>query len=259
MSRPEQNDLFLSTSFRDGGNAQWIEDLYARYEADPASVDEQWRAFFAALQEDPGQVVQNARGASWKKPHWPVHANGELVSALDGNWGEVEKAVTDKVKAKAEAKGIELSATDVQQATRESVKALMMIRAYRMRGHLHADLDPLNLTPPRVAPELDPASYGFYEADLDRKIFIDHVLGLEFATVREMLGILRRTYCQTIGVEFMHISSPEEKAWIQERIEGPDKEVSFTREGKRAILNKLVEAEGFEKLSLIHISQGIVR
>ena len=123
----------------------------------------------------------------------------------------------------------------------------MMIRAYRMRGHLHADLDPLNLTPPRVAPELDPASYGFYEADLDRKIFIDHVLGLEFATVREMLGILRRTYCQTIGVEFMHISSPEEKAWIQERIEGPDKEVSFTREGKRAILNKLVEAEGFEK------------
>ena len=247
MSRAEQNDLFLSTSFLYGGNAQWIEDLYARYEADPASVDEQWRAFFAALQEDPGQVVQNARGASWKKPHWPVHANGELVSALDGNWGEVEKAVTDKVKAKAEAKGIELSATDVQQATRDSVKALMMIRAYRMRGHLHADLDPLNLTPPRVAPELDPASYGFYEADLDRKIFIDHVLGLEFATVREMLGILRRTYCQTIGVEFMHISSPEEKAWIQERIEGPDKEVSFTREGKRAILNKLVEAEGFEK------------
>ncbi|OYW57923.1 MAG: 2-oxoglutarate dehydrogenase E1 component [Rhizobiales bacterium 12-68-15] len=247
MSRAEQNDLFLSTSFLYGGNAQWIEDLYARYEADPASVDEQWRAFFAALQEDPGQVVQNARGASWKKPHWPVHANGELVSALDGNWGEVEKVVTDKVKAKAEAKGIELSATDVQQATRDSVKALMMIRAYRMRGHLHADLDPLNLTPPRVAPELDPASYGFYEADLDRKIFIDHVLGLEFATVREMLGILRRTYCQTIGVEFMHISSPEEKAWIQERIEGPDKEVSFTREGKRAILNKLVEAEGFEK------------
>lgn len=247
MSRAEQNDLFLSTSFLYGGNAQWIEDLYARYEADPASVDEQWRSFFGALQEDPSQVVQNARGASWKKPHWPVHANGELVSALDGNWGEVEKAVGDKVKAKAQEKGIELSASDVQQATRDSVKALMMIRAYRMRGHLHADLDPLHLTPPREAPELEPASYGFYEADLDRKIFIDHVLGLEFATVREMIAILRRTYCRTIGVEFMHISSPEEKAWIQERIEGPDKEVSFTREGKRAILNKLVEAEGFEK------------
>ncbi len=247
MSRAEQNDLFLSTSFLYGGNAQWIEDLYARYEADPESVDPQWQSFFAALKEDPAQVIQNAKGASWKKQGWPIHANGDLVSALDGNWADVEKVVAEKVKAKAEAKGSVISATDVQQATRDSVKALMMIRAYRMRGHLHADLDPLKLTPPREAPELDPVSYGFYEADLDRKIFIDHVLGLEFATVREMITILRRTYCRTIGVEFMHISSPEEKAWIQERIEGPDKEVSFTREGKRAILNKLVEAEGFEK------------
>ncbi len=123
----------------------------------------------------------------------------------------------------------------------------MMIRAFRMRGHLEAQLDPLGLEPPAPHPELDPASYGFTEADLDRKIFIDHVLGLEFASVREMVAILRRTYCQTIGIEFMHMSDPEEKAWLQERIEGPDKEISFTREGKRAILNKLVEAEGFEK------------
>jgi 2-oxoglutarate dehydrogenase E1 component len=247
MSRADQNEQLLATSFLYGGNAQWIDDLYARYEADPASVDAQWQSFFAALNDDPAQVRKNADGASWKRPNWPIHANGELVSALDGNWIEVEKKVADKVQAKAQKAGIEFSSTDVQQATRDSVKALMMIRAYRMRGHLHADLDPLKLTPPREAPELDPVSYGFYEADLDRKIFIDNVLGLEFATVREMIAILRRTYCRTIGVEFMHISSPEEKAWIQERIEGPDKEVSFTREGKRAILNKLVEAEGFEK------------
>ena len=94
---------------------------------------------------------------------------------------------------------------------------------------------------------MHPSTYGFTEADYDRKIFIDHVLGLEYATVREMLAILRRTYCWTIGYEFMHISDPEEKAWIQERVEGPDKEIAFTREGKRAILNKLIEAEGFEK------------
>ncbi|GLI24973.1 2-oxoglutarate dehydrogenase E1 component [Xanthobacter flavus] len=247
MSRAEQNDVFLNTSFLYGANAAWIEDLYARYETDPNSVSAEWQAFFAALKDDPNQVIENARGASWKKPNWPVHANGELVSAMDGQWIEVEKAIADKVKAKAQKSGVEFSATEVQQATRDSVKALMMIRAYRMRGHLHANLDPLGLTPPREAPELDPASYGFYEADLDRKIFIDHVLGLEFATVREMVAILRRTYCASVGVEFMHISSPEEKAWIQERIEGPDKEVTFTREGKRAILNKLVEAEGFEK------------
>ncbi|QTL05844.1 2-oxoglutarate dehydrogenase E1 component [Aquabacter sp. L1I39] len=247
MSRADQNDQFLATSFLYGANAAWIEDLYARYEADPSSVDAQWQSFFSALKDDPNEVRKNAEGASWKKSGWPIHANGELVSAMDGNWIEVEKKVSDKVKEKAQKAGVEFSASEVQQATRDSVKALMMIRAYRMRGHLHADLDPLHLTPPREAPELDPASYGFYEADLDRKIFIDHVLGLEFATVREMLAILRRTYCRSIGVEFMHISSPEEKAWIQERIEGVDKEVSFTREGKRAILNKLVEAEGFEK------------
>ena len=135
----------------------------------------------------------------------------------------------------------------MQQATRDSIHALMLIRAYRMRGHLHANLDPLGLEPAKNEEELDPRSYGFTDADLDRKIFLDNVLGLEFATIREILAILRRTYCQTLGVEFMHISDPAQKAWMQERIEGRDKEITFTREGKRAILNKLVEAEGFEK------------
>ena len=121
----------------------------------------------------------------------------------------------------------------------------MMIRAFRMRGHLHADLDPLGIAKPlEDYNELSPQNYGFTEADYDRPIFIDHVLGLEWATIREMLDILTRTYCSTLGVEFMHISDPEEKAWIQARIEGPDKAIAFTSEGKRAILQKLVEAEG---------------
>ncbi|MPT21659.1 MAG: 2-oxoglutarate dehydrogenase E1 component, partial [Starkeya sp.] len=251
MSRADVNETFLNTSFLYGANAAWIEDLYARFEADPNSVDAEWQAFFAGLKDAPADVEKSARGASWKKEGWPIHANGELVSAMDGQWIEVEKAIGRKVEAraaeKAQKSGVELTSADVQQATRDSVKALMMIRAYRMRGHLHAKLDPLGLEPVRAAPELDPASYGFREADLDRPIFIDHVLGMEFATVRQMVAILQRTYCATLGVEFMHISSPEEKAWIQERIEGPDKEITFTREGKRAILNKLVEAEGFEK------------
>ncbi len=135
----------------------------------------------------------------------------------------------------------------MQQATRDSIHALMLIRAYRIRGHFHAKLDPLGLEPEKNEQELDPRSYGFTEADLDRKIFLDKVLGLEFATMREIVAILRRTYCETLGVEFMHISDPAQKAWIQERIEGKDKEIAFTREGKRAILNKLIEAEGFEK------------
>ena len=123
----------------------------------------------------------------------------------------------------------------------------MLIRAYRMRGHFHAKLDPLGIEPARDREELDPRSYGFTEADFDRKIFLDHVLGLEYATLREIVAICERTYCQTLGVEFMHITNAAQKGWIQERIEGPDKEISFTREGRRAILMKLVEAEGFEK------------
>ena len=108
----------------------------------------------------------------------------------------------------------------------------MMIRAYRMRGHLHANLDPLGLEPRPDHVELHPSSYGFEESDWDRKIFIDHVLGLEFATIHEMLALLRRTYCSTIGFEFMHISDPAAKAWIQQRIEGPDKEIAFTDRGQ---------------------------
>ncbi|AZO80770.1 MULTISPECIES: 2-oxoglutarate dehydrogenase E1 component [unclassified Bosea (in: a-proteobacteria)] len=247
MARQDINEALAQTGFLYGGNAAYIEDLYARYQADPKSVDPEWQGFFAGLNDDKQSVVDNAKGASWKRPNWPIPAGGELVSALDGNWAAVEKAVGEKLGAKAKAAGATLSAADVQQATRDSVRAIMLIRAYRMRGHLHAQLDPLGIESQKDPEELSPAAFGFSDADLDRKIFIDNVLGLEFATIREMTAILQRTYCQTIGIEFMHISDPEQKAWLQERIEGPDKEIAFTREGKKAILNKLVETEGFEK------------
>ncbi len=235
------------TSFLYGGNADYVEDLYARYEADPASVDAEWQAFFKSLKDERTDVLRSARGPSWEQPNWPQRPQGELVAALDGDWREVEKGVADKVKARAQVTGVELTTAEVQQATRDSIHALMLIRAYRARGHFHANLDPLGLEPHKDEVDLDPRSYGFGDADMDRKIFLDKVLGLEFGTVREILAILRRTYCQTLGVEFMHISDPAQKGWMQERIEGPDKEISFTREGKRAILNKLIEAEGFEK------------
>lgn len=247
MARQDANEKLLNTAFLYGANAPYIEDLHARYEQDPSSVDAEWQAFFGALKDDKQAVEKAAKGPSWEKANWPIHANGDLVSALDGNWAQVEKAMGDKIKAKAQTKGAEISQADVQQATRDSVRAIMLIRAYRVRGHLHAKLDPLEINPRPNDQELHPSHYGFSEADWDRKIFLDNVLGLEFGTIREIVAILDRTYCQTLGVEFMHISDPVEKAWIQERIEGPDKEISFTKEGKRAILNKLVEAEGFEK------------
>ncbi len=247
MARQDSNAALAATSFLYGVNAPYIEDLQARYGRDPTSVDAEWRAFFEGLQDLPDNVAAELRGPSWRRADWPPLVNGELVAALDGNWGATEAAIGEKIKKGVARRGAEISDGQVQQAARDSVRAIMMIRAYRMRGHFHAKLDPLNLQPINGEAELDPASYGFTEADYDRKIFIDHVLGLEFATIPEMLEILRRTYCSTLGVEFMHISDAAEKGWMQERIEGPDKTISFTENGKRAILNKLAEAEGFER------------
>ncbi len=244
MSRQDANAAFALTSFLYGGNADYIDDLYARYEADPKSVDAEWQTFFQSLKDNSVDVERNARGPSWGRPDWPPLPGGDLVAALDGNWTET---LGVKVKAQAQSRGVDISSAEVERATRDSVRALMLIRAYRARGHFHANLDPLGLEPQKNEEELDPRTYGFNDADLDRPIFLDKVLGLEFGTIRQIVTILRRTYCQTLGVEFLHISNGAQKSWIQERIEGPDKEISFTREGKRAILNKLVEAEGFEK------------
>ena len=248
MTRQEKNEQFLLSSFLYGGNATYIEDLYSRFKTDPASIDPTWASYFGRLEDTSADVAANADGPSWGRSDWPQTANGDLVSALDGNWGEiVVKTGAALTKKAAETGAPAPTPVDVMQSTRDSIRAIMMIRAYRMRGHLHADLDPLKLKQDESAPELDPATYGFTEADYDRKIFIDHVLGLEFATLHEMLAILKRTYCSTVGVEYMHISDPEAKQWVQERMEGPDKEIKFTENGKKAILNKLIEAEGFEK------------
>ncbi|CAF26800.1 2-oxoglutarate dehydrogenase E1 component [Bartonella quintana] len=253
MARQDEiNSLFAQTSFLYGGNANYIDQLYAEYEKNPTSVDSQWRAFFETLQDNKEDVLKNAQGATWRREHWPLKENGELVSALDGDWFALEKHLGGKLKEKIATgvtqKGKTSSKQDIIQATRDSVHALMMIHAFRARGHLHARLDPLQLAEKlEDYKELSPEAYGFTSADYERPIFIDNVLGLEYATIPQMLEILNRTYCSTIGVEYMHISDPAQKTWLQERIEGPDNRISFTPKEKKAILNKLIEAEGFEQ------------
>ena len=143
--------------------------------------------------------------------------------------------------------GVTVSDDAIKQAVLDSVRAIMIIRAYRIRGHLVADLDPLGMRDIGNHPELDPKSYGFSDTDLDRPIFIDNVLGLEIASMRQIIEIVKRIYCGTFALQYMHISNPEESGWLKERIEGFGKEIAFTREGRKAILRKLVEAEGFEK------------
>ena len=211
MNKTDLITAFEQSSFLYGGNAQFIEGLYAKFLENPAAVDVHWRQFFAGLDDDPASAKQQVSGPSWARKDWPLAPTSELVSAFDGNWPVIEKAVGARIEAKAKDAGTDLSVDEVRKATMDSVRALMMIRAFRMRGHLAADLDPLKLAERPPQPELDPASYGFSEADLDRPIFLDKVLGLEQATIRQIIDILKRTYCHTLGVEFMHISDPVQK------------------------------------------------
>lgn len=247
MSRQELNDLFAKTSFLQGTNAGYIEDLYAKFQQNPASVDAAWQDFFSYLKDNANDAAQASDGPSWARKDWPVHQDNELTSALANDWPAVETHIANKISSKAQNGGVELSSEQMRQATQDSIRALMLIRAYRVRGHLAADLDPLGLSNIEPHPELRPEEYGFGPEDLDRPIFIDNVLGLETSTLRHIIEILERTYCSKIGVEFTHISDGEQKSWIQQRIEGEDKEISFTAEGKKAILNKLIEAQTFEK------------
>ena len=249
MTDHSPNDLMHASSFMQGHNAEYLEQLYARYANDPNAVDAAWTEFFRQLGDDEVSVKREAAGPSWARADWPPAPNDDLTAALDGQWpAPVEtREAGRKIVEKAAEKGVSLTDEAVKRAVLDSIRALMIIRAYRIRGHLAADLDPLGMREVAMHPELDPKSYGFTEADMDRPIFIDNVLGLQIASMRQILDIVKRTYCGTFALQYMHISNPEEAAWLKERIEGYGKEITFTREGRKAILNKLVEAEGFEK------------
>ncbi|MCA0202709.1 MAG: 2-oxoglutarate dehydrogenase E1 component [Proteobacteria bacterium] len=252
MTEQSPTSQFQATSFLDGANAAYIDQMQARYAQDPSSVDAAWAQFFEANGDDFVTATRQAQGPSWARNDWPPQPADDLTAALTGMWpaaaaAKEGKAAGDKIKAVAAEKGVEITDAQVQRAVLDSLRALMIIRAYRIRGHLIADLDPLNMRDESMHPELDPSSYGFTEADMDRPIFIDNVLGLQVASMRQIMEILKRTYCGTFALQFMHISNPAEAAWLKERIEGYGKEITFTKMGRRAILNKLVEAEGFEK------------
>ncbi len=211
-----------------GAGAESIARLYRRYADAPDSVGSDWQRFFGDLDEEARAYVAGLAGL-----------------AEDGNGALSDTSVA------AVAHGVAgdrvLTAGDIRNATLDSIRALMLIRAYRVRGHLEASLDPLGLAPKFKHPELDPKTYGFGDADLDRPIFINGVLGYETATLREIMHGVRATYCGHVGVEFMHIQDPAQKAWIQERIENVENRTRFSKEEKGAILQQLTDAETFER------------
>lgn len=221
----------MDTSFLSGANATFIADMQREWIQNPHSVAPEWAEWFSSIGVLSDQIEV--------RPDWG-NAPTQVVGAHD-----VQASI--KAVAKGIAGNRDLMADDVRSATLDSLRAIMLIRAYRIRGHLLAHLDPLDLQEKEIHPELDPASYGFTDEDMDRPIFINHVLGLETATLNEILEVVRNTYCSTIGVEFMHIQDPAQKAWVQERIEAIGNRTEFTERGKTAIYEKLVATENFER------------
>ncbi len=223
----------LASAFS-GANAAFLGEQYARWATNPGSVDPSFAELFSALNDEARAVLEDATGASWAPRH---------PDDIEADQAPPPAAVPTR----RPASGVMLSGEQVRAATIASLRALMLIRSYRVRGHLEARLDPLGLQIPRPHAELDPQTYGFTDADLDRPIFIDNVLGRETATLREIVSILRETYCGSIGVEFMHIQDPDQKSWIQRKVEGaPWRHRVRRRRQKRTILQQLTEAEGFE-------------
>ena len=210
------------TTFLTGANAGFIAELYTRFLEDPRSVDESWRRFFSEMNDDVATLLTEARGPSWAKRERAILGNGAAPAA-----GTEEEAL--------------------RRATTDSIRALQLIRAYRVRGHLEADLDPLGLEKRGPYPELDYRSHGFTESDLDREIFIANLFGRERASLREIIAILRETYCGRIGVEYMHIQSPAERAWIQEKFEKRQNRQVLSAGIRKEILRTLTEAETFER------------
>ena len=214
------DETTLDPTILSGLNSTYIADLYEKWLNDPRSIDDDWNNWFADLKSN---------GSLNDIPTW---ARGKPYS--------FEKPKAEKIQKS-------LSNEQIRQASIDSLRAVMMIRDYRARGHLEAKTDPLNLEKVKEHPELSPEFYGFMEADYDRRIFIDNVLGLETATLRQILSTLKDTYCGSIGVEYLHIQDPEQKSWIQQRIENIRNQTDFTDKGKQAIYERLVDAESFER------------
>ncbi|MES2861871.1 MAG: 2-oxoglutarate dehydrogenase E1 component, partial [Pseudomonadota bacterium] len=243
------NQVFAETSFLYGSNAAFIEELHDKWAADPSSVSVEWRGFFDQLRDSAATVQAASAAGGWGRSQAAEPTEDSAV--FDGRWPAPKP--DPKAKAPVATSGQSAPAAagseEIRAAAHDSIRVLMLIRSYRVRGNLQATLDPLGIEAATNNPELTPEFYGFNEADMDRPIYLDGVLGLQTGTIREVMAILKRTYCGNIGIQFMHIAEPEEKSWIQQRFEGPDafEKNGFTKEGKIAILNKLIEAEGFER------------
>ncbi len=249
MSKATNNLTEIINSL-DINSLQNLEQMYDTFISNPQILNEKWITIFKNLSHEiPSSEDEIKIKPSWFRQDWPPTNITEEIAAFDGQWGECKNLDENK---KINNKVMKSKKFDIKTSVLDSIRALMFIRAYRVRGHLAANLDPLSSTETKTLdPALDPKTYGFNSEDMNRQIYLDKVLGLEEASMNQISQIVKKTYCGTFALQYMHISNAEESAWLKERIEGLGKEIEFTQKGRKAILNKLIEAEGFEKF--LHI------
>ena len=220
-----KNLEYEKTAFLSKSNSAFIEHLYVRYINKDPNLPESWRSYFSEIGDETDTIVKEINGPSWKP-------SINKISIDDVNNTFKENGVTDEV--------------EIRKSHANSIKAVAMIRSYRQRGHLIAKLDPLGLMKSEYLDELHPESYGFRKKDYEKKIFLDGVTNKQHSNIKEILEFLRSKYCGPLGYEYMHIANPTERKWFRDRVEKTD-DFKFTKNGKDAILNKLIQAEGFEK------------
>jgi len=231
MPVTKDNSIYEKTSFLSKSNSAFIESMYLKYISNNPQLSQEWKEFFDGLGEDKKYILKEIQGPSWapNKINIQQIINQEKISTQESS--------NEFVSSKEE----------YEKEKEQSVKAIALIRAYRIRGHLIANLDPLGLMKREYLNELNPLGQGFKKEDFNKKIYLQEYLDRGYATLKEIITFLKNTYCSTIGVEYMHIADPIEKKWFRERMEKKENLLHFTDSGKKAILNKLIQAEGFEK------------
>jgi len=231
-----KNLEYKKTSFLNKSNSAFIEQMYLKFINKDSDLPESWRNYFLDIGEEIDLVVKEINGPTWGRQKKKIDLD-EIEKNIDSkdNYFLVEKKnnYTEKV--------------DNKKTNRDSIRAVSMIRSYRQRGHLIAKVDPLEIRESEYLDELHPDSYGFNKEDYQKKIYLDGIVNKDYSNIKEILFFLKKTYCGPIGYEYMHISNPTERKWIRDRVEKDENALQFTENGKNAILNKLIQAEGFEK------------
>ena len=220
-----KNLEYEKTGFLNKSNSAFIEEMYVKFLNNDPNLPNSWKKYFDEIGEEADTVLKEINGPSWSP---------------------TPKKTLIKKGQKDRKDNESLSDLELMKSNANSIKAVAMIRSYRQRGHLIAKLDPLGLLKADYLDELHPESYGFKKEDYQKRIFLDGVTNKQESNIKEILEFLRKKYCGSLGYEYMHISNPTERKWFRDRVEKTD-DFKFTQNGKKAILNKLIQAEGFEK------------